>query len=570
MKNGHRCLLITILMMSTFLFGGCSSFNSSGNGTPIESSGETNGVIKEAYAVNPALARTETLVVTASNLSQNFHPFYATRTTETWVRDLVFEGLLSHDDTGNPVPMMAEAFEISDDGLEYVFSVKDDLFFHDGSRVKTTDVLFSYEVLANEQYSGEHRLFIDGVVGVTEFRSGEAATISGIEIIDDKTIKFRFDSPSIYNVWGFESPIIPEHVYRFSSWDNFIMNSNNPVGTGPMTLVAVEKDNQIELKRNAFYHGIKTNVNRVIIKAMSPMMALELFANGSVDIVAVSSTKEHYDKLKEITFAETIEFPSNAFNYIGINHDHPILKDKKVRQALAYAFDRDEFIKTEWQNHAIPSNSPVPETHWTYPDEQALNIYSYDIEKAKILLNDAGWIQDNEKGVRMKDGERLELTINAFSDVSWSYNLANAIKVQWEKIGAIVNVEFMDFNMLKDKVFNERSAMLWVMAWHLPVDYDPARLYGTIATGPKGFNVGNYNNTKAEELFIKLRTAFDDTARMNLVSEWISLANEDLPYIYIAHLNELWGVNNRVQNIKIGPYSNWVGSIQNIVLKVME
>ncbi|MBE0450476.1 MAG: hypothetical protein IBX70_06490 [Clostridia bacterium] len=570
MKNGHRCLLITILMMSTFLFGGCSSFNSKDNGTPSNPPEVVNGAKEQAYEVNPALARTETLVVTSSNLSLNFHPLYATRTTETWVRDLVFEGLMSHDKMGNPIPLLAESYEISEDGLEYTFIVKDDLLFHDGSRLKMSDVMFSYEILANEQYSGEHRLFIDGIVGVMQFRSGEATNISGIEIIGEKTIKFRFETPGIYNVWGFESPIIPEHVYSFSSWDNFLMNSNNPIGTGPMALVAAESDQQIELKRSAFHHGMKSNVSRVIIKAMSPQLALESFANGSVDIVAVSPTKEHYDKLKAITFAEIVEFPSNAFNYIGINHNHPILKDKKVRQALAYAFDRDEFIRTQWQNHAIPSNSPVPETHWTYPNEQALNIYSYDIEKAKILLSDAGWIEGDDKGVRMKDGERLELTISAFSDISWSYNLANATKAQWEKIGAIVNVEFMDFNMLKEKVFTDRSAMLWVMAWHLPVDYDPARLYGTIATGPGGFNAGNYYNTNAEELFVRLRTAFDDTERINLVSDWISLANEELPYIYIAQLSELWGVNERVQKIEIGPYSNWVGSIQDIVLRVME
>ncbi len=570
MKNGLRCLLITILMMSTFLFGGCSSFNSSDNGMTPKPPEVENGAVEEVYELNPALARTETLVVTSSNLSLNFHPLYATRTTETWVRDLVFEGLMSHDNTGNPVTLLSDSIEISEDGLEYTFRIKDNLLFHDGSRVKTTDVLFSYEVLANEQYSGEHRLFIDGVVGVDEFRSGEATNISGIELVDDKTIKFSFETPSIYNVWGFETPIIPEHVYQFSSWDDFLMNSSNPMGTGPMALVAVESDEQIELKRNAFHHVSKSNVNRVIIKAMSPQMALKAFENGSVDIITVSPSKEHFDMLEEISFAETYEFPSNAFNYIGINHNHPILKDKKVRQALAYALNREEFISNEWQNHAILANSPVPETHWTYPEEQALNIYSYDIEKAKILLNDAGWSQDDENSIRMKDGERLELTINAFSDVSWSYNLANAMKEQWEKIGAVVHVEFMDFNMLKDKVFTERSAMLWVMAWHLPADYDFARLYGSIGATPGGYNAGSYSNPTAEELFVSLRTAFDSTVRRNLVSDWISLANEDLPYIYIAHLNELWGVNDRVQNIDIGPYNNWVGSIQDIVLKVME
>lgn len=570
MKNRHRCLLISILMMSTFLFGGCSSFNSSDNETPSNPQEIENGAGEEAYESNPALIRTETLVVASSNLSLNFHPLYATRTTETWVRDLVFEGLVSHDATGNPVTSLADSYEISEDGLEYTFKIKDNLLFQDGSRVKTSDIVFSYEVLANDLYTGEHRLFIDGLVGVNEYRSGESTTISGIESVDEKTIKFSFETPSIYNIWGFETPIIPKHVYQFSSWDNFLMNSSNPIGTGPMALVAVESDEQIELKRNAFHHGIKSNVNRIIIKAMSSQQALESFANGSVDIVTVSPSKENYDKLKGITFSETYEFPSNAFNYIGINHNHPILMDKKVRQALAYALNREEFISNEWQNHAILASSPVPETHWTYPEEQALNIYSYDLEKAKILLNDAGWIQMDDNSIRMKDGERLELTINAFSDVSWSYNLAIAMKEQWEKIGAVVNVEFMDFNMLKDKVFIERSPMLWVMAWHLPVDYDPARLYGSIGMAPGGYNAGSYNNPNAEELFNKLRTAFDVTVRRNLVSDWINLANEDLPYIYIAHLNELWGVNNRVQNIEIGPYNNWVGSIQRMVLKVME
>lgn len=570
MKIRHRCLLITILMMSTFLFGGCSSFNSKENETPVQLPEVESDLIEEVYEINPALARTETLLVTSTNLSVNFHPLYASRTTETWVRDLVFEGLIGHDNTGSPVPLLAESYDISENGLEYIFIIKDNLFFHDGSRVKSSDLLFSYEVLANEQYSGEHRLFIDGIVGVDSFRSGEATTISGIEIIDDKTIKFNFLDPSIYNIWGFETPIIPEHVYQFTSWDDFLMNTIDPIGTGPMTLVAVEPDVQIELKVNAFHHDMRSNINRVIIKLMSHQMALEAFANGSVDIISVSPSKEHYDMLENIKFAETIEFPSNAFNYIGMDHNHPILQDKKVRQALAYAFDRDEFIASEWQNHAIPANSPVPESHWTYPKEQALNIYSYDIEKAKRLLNEAGWIENAENGIREKNGQRFELTISAFSDVSWSYNLANAIKDQWEKIGAIVHVKFMDFNMLKEKVFTDRSTMLWVMAWHQPIDYDPARLYGEIATSPSGFNAGNYSNSKAEELFVKLRTAFDETVRRNLVSEWISLANEELPYIYIAHLNELWGVNARVKNIEIGPYSNWVGSIRDIELKVME
>jgi peptide/nickel transport system substrate-binding protein len=341
---------------------------------------------------------------------------------------------------------------------------------------------------------------------------------------------------------------------------------NTPVGSGLMMFKEFKVGEYVELTSFDDYHDGRANVDGVIIKIQPTETATAALAAGEIDIVNPSANLENYEIMTASGLAEIQEFTGNGYNYLGLNHRSPKLSDVRVRQALVYGLNREAFIENQWEGFAEVCNAPISPVSWAYPDQSKLNNYDYDPAKANALLDEAGWIDTNGDGIRDKDGVELSLTWTAYNDVDWPLNLIAMATENWKEIGVELNAEMMEFNAVAEKVFDEQDFEMWNMGWSLSIDPDPTGIFDKASDMLGGYNAGGYYNERAEEIFEAGRLEYDQDKRTALYQEWAQIANEDLPYIFNAYRNEIWGVNNRVHDMKLGAYYDWAYNVQDITL----
>lgn len=535
---GFICLFLVVIITSA-----CTKVD-----PPTEGSSGDQQLNIPIEISNPASFRPNALRVASPISNRRFHPLYARDQVELWVVDLVFESLLKVNAEGEFIPEIAESYTVDASRRVVTFQLKRDVFFHDNHLLSPEDVVFTYELLRNAEDNAGYGSFFDNLLKV--------------EALSDEEVRFVFSTPDINCFWGFTAAILPKHVYSDVEEEELPA----AIGTGVMKLAENNGSNDIVLEKSNNHHSKVSGIDRITFMTVSAERGMELFANGSVDLIYLPPSEVFKNSLADVSFGKAFESPSNTLITIGLNHQNEILNDRNVRQALMFASNREQFVMNEWPVGSELAYGPLGENHFTQSPDQAINVYSYDSEKAKRLLEESGWLLSDNQSVREKEGQPLQFELYAFNDVSWSYNLALHLKSEWEAIGVDLKINFTDFNQLKDTVFNEQAADAWTMAWHLPPVFDQASLFGASASRPGGYNAGSYSHPFAENMFSQIKTATSLEETRVYTAEWLSFANEDLPVLFIAFPGELWGVNQRVSNWRTQPYYPWTQVIEEIRL----
>ena len=345
---------------------------------------------------------------------------------------------------------------------------------------------------------------------------------------------------------------------------------NNPVGSGILKFEEFKVGEYVRLSRFDNYHGQKTKLDGVVIKLQPTETATAAFAAGDIDLVNPPANLENYDIMTSTGIGNVQEFVGNGYNYVGFNLRNPKLSDKRVRQALAYGLNRELFIENQWEGFASVCNTPISPVSWAYPDPTTLNNYDYDVDKANALLDEAGWVDSDGDGIRDKDGVKLSLVWTAYNDVDWPLNLIALAKEEWKEIGVELEPELMEFNAVAEKVFDKQEFEMYNMGWSLSIDPDPTQIFGAESDVLGGYNAVGFHNDRAEEIFALGTQEYDQDKRAELYKEWAVIANEELPYLFNAYRNEIWGVNNRVKNMELGPYYDWTYTVKEIELDYVQ
>jgi peptide/nickel transport system substrate-binding protein len=573
MKN-TLVLLLVFMMVSVFGLTGCSSGEKPlSEDTQTEQPGDTSTVTDEQDTnhldidKNPALSRGNILTVSTTALDGKFNPVLSDNAYDAWVVNLIFEGLITNDIKGNPVPAAARAYDISEDKRTYTFYLNEGLTFHDGQPLTADDVAFTYYTMADPDYDGPRGYAVSDLVGIEAYKRGEKNEIEGIEVINDATISFTIVEPNVQKIYDFSYGIMPRHIYQYNDWAAFKAMMSNPIGSGVMRFEEYKSDMYIRLMTNRNYHGGRANIDGVTIMIQPTEVATTLLSAGEIDVANPSANIENYDTMTSSGIVNVQEFTSNGYGYIGFNLRNPKLSDVRVRQALAYGLDRETFIENQWDGFASVCNAPISPVSWAYPDVSKLNAYTYDPEKAKALLEEAGWVDSDGDGIREKNGLKLSLLWTAYNNVDWPINLIALAKDNWKEIGVELESELMAFNTVYEKVFDRQDFELWNMGWTLAIDPDPIGIFDKASDVLGGYNAGGYYNERAEEIFKEGLNEYDQKKRAALYQEWAVIANEELPYLFNAYRNEIWGVNKRVKGMTLGPYFDWTYTISDIVLE---
>jgi len=442
---------------------------------------------------------------------------------------LLFDALLRRDEHFNLQPMLAEKWEIPDP-LTYVFHLRHDVRFSDGRPVTSADVKFTFDSIL----SGK-------------LRTGKAQTyqfVDHVEAPDAYTVVFKMkhaDASLLWNVSDGASGIIPA-----GSEENF---NQHPVGSGPFRFVSMEQDKDVIVERNPNYWGEPAHIPRLrfLVVPDATTRALEL-RKGSADAAINAVSPDTVLTLQHNPDLVIERAPGTIYSYLAMNLRDPVLKDPRVRQAIAYAMDRQPLIEYLWRGLVRPASSLLPPQHWAYNGD--VPKYLHDPERAKQLLDEAGF----KPGT---DGIRFHLTMKTSTEESTRL-FAAVLQQQLREVGIALDIRSYEFaTFLSDVV--KGSFQLYSLRW-IGGNEDPdmfENVFATASFAPKRANRGYYSNPKVDALLETARSAVDQEKRRADYFEIQRIVAEELPYINLWYFDNVLVHSKRLKNVKLSPSGNY-------------
>lgn len=447
------------------------------------------------------------IVVAVDADVDTLHPTDFSTTVELGVLNQIYDTLLyySPDGTKDPEPRIAESYEISDDGLDYTFHLRDDVTFHDGTPVTADDVVFSIELYKASEYQGS-----------------QISMLSSVEATDEHTVVCHLDAPYSPFLQGICSPMIASKAYYESSEDDFV---NNPIGTGPYKFVSRAKGSNIKLEANEdYYRGapeIKEVTFEVIPDSSTKAIALQ---TGEVNFAEIdSATKPQLEANPAITIAEV---PTSAFSYIAMNTEKEPFNDVKVRQAINYAIDRDNLVAVCYDGEAEVNSNICAKERFGYSDDQFQ--YTYDPEKAKELLAEAGIETPYDLGEI--------LVAEKYS------NLATVIQNDLKAVGLDVTISVKEFNSY---ISDLQNGSYEITALNMTLEGDTQTLEMAFTSDYIGIaNNARYSDEEMDKLFEQARTETDNDKRAEIFNEIFTKAQDEAIYAVMCNPMTLYAYNS--------------------------
>ena len=568
--------LLTAGLAASMLFvacGGGANNATEGNSNGSESGGTTKDLSKpeRIEASNPsaipdaAKNRTDTLIVGTTDPKGEFVPIYSSTLYDSWVNKLVFDGLISNNEKGEAVPNVAESYEVSEDGKTYTFKLNKGIKFTNGQELTAKDVAFTFTSICDPGYDGPRMDAVSNLVGYEEYNKGDAKNVEGIKVIDDYTISFTNKNVDAAGIWNFEYGIMPESVYKFEKGNFQAVKDKllEPVGSGAYKFVHFKPGQEVKFEKNPDYWKGEPKIPYIVMKVTNAQTLLQELMAGTVDIDRVGAKPENIDPLKQAGFLNLDLYMQNGYGYIGLNYGSDKVKDPKVRQALLYGLNREGFMQSYYQGYGQVYNSHILPTSWAYnPDVPK---YEYNPEKAKELLDEAGWKDTNGNGVRDKDGVELELQWLTYTGSKYVDALIPIVQQSWEQIGVKVTPELMEFGTMMDKV-NNREYDIFNGAWNLSIDPDPSGIFAISQDVPGGFNNIGWRNEEADKLLKEGKGTTNQEERKKAYAEWQLKFSEDVPYILLGNAQEMFASNARVKGYNPSTYIDWTHDVYKLEL----
>lgn len=569
-------VLLTAGLAASMLFvacGGGANNTAQGNGNSSESGGTTKDLSKpeRIEASNPsalpeaAKNRTDTLIVGTTDPKGEFVPIYSSTLYDSWVNKLVFDGLITNNEKGEPIPNVAESYEVSEDGKTYTFKLNKGIKFTNGQELTAKDVAFTFTSICDPGYDGPRMDAVSNLVGYEEYNKGDAKSVEGIKVIDDYTISFTNKNVDAAGIWNFEYGIMPESVYKFEKGNFQAVKDKllEPVGSGAYKFVHFKPGQEVKFEKNPDYWKGEPKIPYIVMKVTNAQTLLQELMAGTVDIDRVGAKPENIDPLKQAGFLNLDLYMQNGYGYIGLNYGSDKVKDPKVRQALLYGLNRDGFMQSYYQGYGQVYNSHILPTSWAYnPDVPK---YEYNPEKANQLLDEAGWKDTNGNGVRDKDGVELELQWLTYTGSKYVDALIPIVQQSWEQIGVKVTPELMEFGTMMDKV-NNREYDIFNGAWNLSIDPDPSGIFAISQDVPGGFNNIGWRNEEADKLLKEGKGTTNQEERKKAYAEWQLKFSEDVPYILLGNAQEMFASNSRVKGYNPSTYIDWTHDVYKLEL----
>ncbi|PCF48402.1 oligopeptide ABC transporter substrate-binding protein [Staphylococcus delphini] len=500
----------------------------------------------------------------------NFQSIFAGSIGDSNVIDFFNDSLIDVGDDLKIKPKILSWEKDKNDDLKYTFKVKKGIKWQDGNPFTMNDWIFTLETLADPDYDGPRYSGVAVIQGAEEKRNGEADSISGIKKIDDYTAEITFKEHKANNLLElWTSAPISEKVFKDIPVKDMAKSDavrKNPIGIGPYKVKRIVDGESVELVKNKDYWRGEPNINNINLRVVEQTSMTQALENGDIDMATITApiAKEIKDSGSENL--QLLQAPSTSYAIVGfvlndydkkaqkIGKERPKYQDKKLRQAMAYAINRKEWIDAFYYGYGKPLNGLIPSAHWSGAKEGDVKEYKYDVDKAKQLLDEAGYKDKDGDGFR-EDPQGKPFVVNlkhyAGSNPTFEPRSA-ALKGYWEKVGLKTKVEMEEFGKYSSDLENASKDMeVYFRTWVQGADPDPSELYRSTAL----WNESRYDNPKADKILdeaVDTKVVGDDNdKRKAKYLEWQKIMAEDVPVIPIVELEDVTAVNSRVKNFEV-------------------
>ena len=482
---------------------------------------------------------------------RTFNPVLSTDGNSNFIILRILDGLIALDAKGNPTAVLAKSWKESPDHLTYTFTLRDDARWTDGKPVTSEDVLFTYNLGLLPQYKdvpwqvrGDFEEYVDS------FSAPDPTTF----VIKLKKVF----APFFLTNTG--SGILPKHIFggmTAQQINNADWNTNPTVTNGAFKFVKWDKGDKVVMARNDGYYRGAPHLDTWTYKILGQYSAvLNQLKTGEVDIGPIDPPSG--DEAKRVDSISLESYVGFGFEYFVANFNQgkrtePFFKDRRVRQALMYALDRETMVKAIYFGFAEIADTCIAPPSWAYePNTQPR--YRLDKKKAADLLDAAGWVK-GASGTREKNGLKMsfEITTNAGNNVR--QNLVLAMVQAWKELGIDCHEKFVDFNkVLVPSLHTTRDFEVAVSGVSFGIDPDPSGLYHSRNAGPGHFNDSGYTSAEADKLMDDAVATTDQAKRKDIYKRLQALLAEDQPIGVFAFGKGLTGINKRVKGYVFSPF----------------
>ncbi|MFU1717017.1 ABC transporter substrate-binding protein [Bacillus amyloliquefaciens] len=523
---------------------------------------------KEFKASHPAAipakskARTDTFVAGISAPGGVFLPYFYENGWDGNATDPIFEPLVKLDKTGKPAPALAESWKISKDQLTYTFRLRKNLVFSDGSPLTAKDAAFTLTLLHDPAYAGYEDITTAYIKGGKAYKEGKAKTIEGIRVLDDRTIQITTEKVSAKSLLLLGGQVLSEAYYgknyQFGKLDYLKELYAKPLGAGPYQFTEYLPGQEIRYQANEHYYAGKPKTEKLIYKIIDPSTSLQLFETGDLDYASFSPDDDTVQHLKSLGFANISVSVVNDYGLVYVNHKRPPFQDKEVSQALIYGLDRQKIVDVRFKRYGEVANVPVSPVSWAY-DDKDVNRYAFNPEKAKKLLDEAGW-KTGKDGVREKNGKKLEIS---YYTSKADDDFIPIAKENYADIGISLKPEVMDFNTEVAKINDKQYDLAAVSTSQI---LDPNDTVEKLASGHPN-NVTGYSNPKADRLIEKGAGTLDISKRKEIYHQLYRELGENPPYILIHYRQSARAVSGKIKGLEPDNYSGISSSLSNVSIQ---
>ena len=540
--------------------------------------GDTQSALSKDEAGKPVTG--DWLVIHSLSDPEQLNPLTSNDSASSEVLGFIFEGLLTRDPrTLEFKPLLAEARpDISQDKLIYTFRIRKDVRFQDGRPLTGEDVLFSVKAIKCPFVNAPFlRVYFNSLIDAQlidpytiRFTTKERyflneSVLGGITVMprhyyDPENLLQRV---SVRELAG-DAAKLSDEVKKFG--DQFNRNFNrNPLGSGPYKFGSWKTGSEIELVRHLNYWGNGKDgidqpyLDRLKFRVVNNMdAALIRLKSGSLDYMEVLQPVQHVRGTNSERFNREFkkyEYYAPTYSYIGWNNDHPIFRDKRVRQAMTYLTDRKQIVKS-----VLFGLGEVVDSHiYLFRPEydKSLVSYPFDPQKALALLKEAGWHDSDGDGVldKVVDGKkmplRFEIKVNSGNAVRKS--VALVLMDELKKHGIDASVREIDWTIFLNDVKNHKFDAV-ILGWQMQTtEPDAYQVWHSSQAANKGSNAISYKNPRVDEILEQYRGEFDTQKRIQLYKKFQQILHEEQPYTFLYVAKRVSAVQRRFEGVEVYP-----------------
>jgi peptide/nickel transport system substrate-binding protein len=470
----------------------------------------------------------DTVVIGIESDPTNLDPRLATDANSSRILGLIFSGLVRQNEKGLLLPDLAEKWEISDPRT-YLFHLRRNVLFHDGTPLTSRDVKFTFESILDPATASPHKSTFE--------------KIDRIETPDDHSIRFILSEPFAPFLLSMTMGIVPSRTASVQG-DDF---AKHPVGTGPFQLHEREPGEAYTLTSNPDYFGGEPKLSRVTFRVVpdNTVRFLEM-RKGSLNLLINGIELDYIPLVEKDPGLKMVSGPGVNYSYIGFNLTDPILNNLKVRKAIAHAVDREAIIRHLLKGTAHPATGLLSPLNWAYYNE--VPTYDYEPDRSRELLDEAGYPDPDGEGPE----KRFTLIFKTSQD-ELRKRIAAALQQQLKEVGIGLTIRSYEWGTFYGDI-KSGNFQLYTLSWVGVTDPDIYYyVFHSSNIPPHGANRGRYINPQVDALLNKGRKTLAPSQSKGVYAQIQQILARELPYVSLWHYDNVVVMAKNVNGFVLDP-----------------